>query len=322
MTGRPVLLVLHAGRAAKPRGERRAAEAASVGATMRALHSIFGRDKVPEPSVALSTRWEGEPFSRGVYSHVAVGASAQDYDTMSEPCWDETLLFAGEVGDPLRPIATHFDPFRPISTHFSHMSDPVFATSQDLIQKQNKKKTVRLPPPVLVLVSHSHPMSFSTHVTLPHSSHVSHRNPPLCRPRVGSTRRPSRAPTSAACARGGASPVERSGRRSGCSRERRSASWARPRPVVGRAPPHEMELAPLREAAIGDNASVQLDRIRRSMGSRAACTCISICLLRLVRRGGVYVAHDVSVSHQYEYWNQIQIECRHTCMNYGARGVA
>ena len=321
MTGRPVLLVLHAGRAAKPRGERRAAEAASVGATMRALHSIFGRDKVPEPSVALSTRWEGEPFSRGVYSHVAVGASAQDYDTMSEPCWDETLLFAGEVGDPLRPIATHFDPFRPISTHFSHMSDPVFATSQDLIQKQ-KKKTVRLPPPVLVLVSHSHPMSFSTHVTLPHSSHVSHRNPPLCRPRVGSTRRPSRAPTSAACARGGASPVERSGRRSGCSRERRSASWARPRPVVGRAPPHEMELAPLREAAIGDNASVQLDRIRRSMGSRAACTCISICLLRLVRRGGVYVAHDVSVSHQYEYWNQIQIECRHTCMNYGARGVA
>ena len=139
MTGRPVLLVLHAGRAAKPRGERRAAEAASVGATMRALHSIFGRDKVPEPSVALSTRWEGEPFSRGVYSHVAVGASAQDYDTMSEPCWDETLLFAGEVGDPLRPIATHCDPFRPISTHFSHMSDPVFATSQDLIQKQKKK---------------------------------------------------------------------------------------------------------------------------------------------------------------------------------------
>ena len=164
MTGRPVLLVLHAGRAAKPRGERRAAEAASVGATMRALHSIFGRDKVPEPSVALSTRWEGEPFSRGVYSHVAVGASAQDYDTMSEPCWDETLLFAGEVGDPLRPIATHFDPFRPISTHFSHMSDPVFATSQDLIQKKKKKRSACLRPSLCSSLTHTPCLS-------PHMSH-------------------------------------------------------------------------------------------------------------------------------------------------------
>ena len=52
---------------------------------------------MPEPSQTLTTRWEDEPFSRGVYSHVAVGASAADYDIMAEPLWDERLLWAGEA---------------------------------------------------------------------------------------------------------------------------------------------------------------------------------------------------------------------------------
>ena len=52
---------------------------------------------MPEPSQTLTTRWEDEPFSRGVYSHVAVGASSADYDVMAEPLWEERLLFAGEA---------------------------------------------------------------------------------------------------------------------------------------------------------------------------------------------------------------------------------
>ena len=52
---------------------------------------------MPEPSQTLTTRWEDEPFSRGVYSHVAVGASSADYDVMAEPLWEERLLFVGEA---------------------------------------------------------------------------------------------------------------------------------------------------------------------------------------------------------------------------------
>ena len=52
---------------------------------------------MPEPTQTLTTRWEDEPFSRGVYSHVAVGASSADYDVMAEPLWEERLLFAGEA---------------------------------------------------------------------------------------------------------------------------------------------------------------------------------------------------------------------------------
>ena len=36
-------------------------------------------------SITYGCRWEDEPFSRGVYSHVAVGASSADYDVMAEP---------------------------------------------------------------------------------------------------------------------------------------------------------------------------------------------------------------------------------------------
>ena len=61
------------------------------------LRCIFGEAAVPEPTQTMTTRWEDEPFSRGVYSHVAVGASSADYDVMAEPLWDERLLWAGEA---------------------------------------------------------------------------------------------------------------------------------------------------------------------------------------------------------------------------------
>jgi|TARA_B110001469_G_C9376849_1_gene195769 monoamine oxidase len=83
-----MLLALHAGRAAKRHDgvlSGADADAAAVAATLRMLRSIFGEAAVPEPTQSMTTRWEDEPFSRGVYSHVAVGASSADYDVMAEP---------------------------------------------------------------------------------------------------------------------------------------------------------------------------------------------------------------------------------------------
>jgi lysine-specific histone demethylase 1 len=96
-TGQPMLLVLHAGRSAALPGSDAEAARTAVGATMDALRSIFGDGAVPEPTFQQVTRWEHDPFSLGVYSHVAVGASARDYDVMAEPLWDGNLLWAGEA---------------------------------------------------------------------------------------------------------------------------------------------------------------------------------------------------------------------------------
>ena len=124
-TGRPLLLVLHAGRAAlrkaraplreAPGGQeappplraaprrrrqedtREEAKQAAIRATMDALRAIFGEEAVPAPTLKLATQWEHEHFSRGVYSHVAVGATARDYDVLAEPLWGDSLLFAGEA---------------------------------------------------------------------------------------------------------------------------------------------------------------------------------------------------------------------------------
>jgi len=64
---------------------------------MEALRSIFGEANVPEPTKTLVTQWEKDPFSRGVYSHIALGASTRDYDAMAEPLWGGELLWAGEA---------------------------------------------------------------------------------------------------------------------------------------------------------------------------------------------------------------------------------
>ncbi|KAL1515554.1 hypothetical protein AB1Y20_002174 [Prymnesium parvum] len=96
-TGRPMLLVLHAGRAAHRNGTAEEREKGALDATLDALRSIFGADKVPAPIATMVTRWEDDPYARGVYSHIALGATTHEYDVMAEPLWDGTLLWAGEA---------------------------------------------------------------------------------------------------------------------------------------------------------------------------------------------------------------------------------
>ena len=95
-TGQPMLLVLHAGRAACRDGAPTRDEDA-VEATLEYLRGIFGADAVPAPTQQVVTRWDEDPYARGVYSHVALGATSRDYDLMAEPLWDDTLLWAGEA---------------------------------------------------------------------------------------------------------------------------------------------------------------------------------------------------------------------------------
>jgi hypothetical protein len=53
---------------------------------------------VTEPKKVAVSRWGADPYSKGSYSYVAVGASAEDYDELGRPEQSSggRLLFAGE----------------------------------------------------------------------------------------------------------------------------------------------------------------------------------------------------------------------------------
>lgn len=60
----------------------------------QSLRVAYG-DRVTTPVAAHVTRWGSDPFARGSYSFVAVGASGDDYDKLALPV-DSCVLFAGE----------------------------------------------------------------------------------------------------------------------------------------------------------------------------------------------------------------------------------
>ena len=61
---------------------------------------------VPSPTGALVTRWGLDPWSRGSYSYLAVGASPSDRAVLAEPV-DDHLVLAGEATDPDFPATVH-----------------------------------------------------------------------------------------------------------------------------------------------------------------------------------------------------------------------
>jgi len=62
---------------------------------MRALRALFPAAHVPEPTSVAVSRWSSDPYARGSYSYVAVGASGDDYDQLAKPV-ARRILFAGE----------------------------------------------------------------------------------------------------------------------------------------------------------------------------------------------------------------------------------
>ena len=65
------------------------------------LRKPFGETTVPDPIASVSTNWVGDPFSKGAYSYVAVGASGEDYDIFGRPV-ENCLFIVG--GQPVKSI--------------------------------------------------------------------------------------------------------------------------------------------------------------------------------------------------------------------------
>ena len=75
-----------------------------TGRAVEALGAIFG--DVPEPVDSVSTRWASDPWTRGSYSYVPVGASFESYRVMARPA-GERVFFAGEATHSRFPSTVH-----------------------------------------------------------------------------------------------------------------------------------------------------------------------------------------------------------------------
>jgi monoamine oxidase len=72
---------------------------------MGVLRKMFG-SSIPEPQDGVRARWGRDPFAFGSYSHIPVGATPRDYDTLAEPVGDR-LYFAGEATNRRYPATVH-----------------------------------------------------------------------------------------------------------------------------------------------------------------------------------------------------------------------
>ncbi len=70
-----------------------------VESMLRALVRIFG-SAVAEPEFALITRWQTDPFARGCYTYMGVGATQADVNQLAAPL-GRKIFFAGEHTSPL-----------------------------------------------------------------------------------------------------------------------------------------------------------------------------------------------------------------------------
>jgi hypothetical protein len=92
VAGAPVLACLLAGAAAvEAESESDDSLAAAAMAVLRQLHPA-----APPPLGVAVSRWASDPFCRGSYSFVAVGASGDDYKALAAPLASGRLAFAGE----------------------------------------------------------------------------------------------------------------------------------------------------------------------------------------------------------------------------------
>lgn len=98
----PILVALTGGPFARTFGKRDDKEI--VAEAMNVLRMMFG--EVPDPTGAVVTRWDTDPFACGSYSHIPVGAHAEDYERLSEPVADR-LFFAGEHTNRTYPSTVH-----------------------------------------------------------------------------------------------------------------------------------------------------------------------------------------------------------------------
>ncbi|WP_314454205.1 NAD(P)/FAD-dependent oxidoreductase [uncultured Microbacterium sp.] len=89
----PALLTFAAGPAAM--ATRAWSDDEIVASTLAQLRRLYG-DAVPEPTSAVVTRWQDDPFSRGSYAYMLPGSISADHDDLAEPVGG-VLHLAGEA---------------------------------------------------------------------------------------------------------------------------------------------------------------------------------------------------------------------------------
>lgn len=94
----PVLVALSGGSAGHDAAALGPDERTAV--ALAALREAFGH--VPEPSFTAITDWTNDPFSRGAYSFLALGATSAHVAALGRPAHPR-VLFAGEATSPDRP---------------------------------------------------------------------------------------------------------------------------------------------------------------------------------------------------------------------------
>eukprot|EP01018_Ginkgo_biloba_P030990 Gb_14064 [translate_table: standard] len=107
VSGGPLLIALVAGEAAIKFESMPPADA--VHRILEILRGIYGPRgvDVPDPIQTVCTRWGSDPLCFGSYSHVAVGASGDDYDILAESVGDGRIFFAGEATNRRYPATMH-----------------------------------------------------------------------------------------------------------------------------------------------------------------------------------------------------------------------
>lgn len=89
----PALLTFAAGPAAV--ATREWSDDEIVASTLAQLRRLYGED-VPEPTSAIVTRWQDDPFSRGSYAYMLPGSVGADHDDLAAPVGG-VLHLAGEA---------------------------------------------------------------------------------------------------------------------------------------------------------------------------------------------------------------------------------
>lgn len=92
--GAPTLVVLYGGAYART-AQATLSDAQLVARALANLETLLGR-AVPTPMATHVTHWTTDPFARGAYSYVPVGASPDDMRLYGQPVADR-VFFAGEA---------------------------------------------------------------------------------------------------------------------------------------------------------------------------------------------------------------------------------
>ena len=90
--GQPMLVGFNAGTVARELYHQ--PEAAVIASGLATLRRLYG-SRVPEPTGGCLTRWGMDPFSRGSYSYLKLGAEPGDRQRLAQPVGP--LVFAGEA---------------------------------------------------------------------------------------------------------------------------------------------------------------------------------------------------------------------------------